>query len=56
MIPGEGLEHRLESLQPFGICMTVADEDLRARWGSHRVPPFVTAEERLAWRDMRFGN
>ena len=34
MIAGEGREHDLESLQPPGILMPVADEDLRALWGS----------------------
>jgi hypothetical protein len=36
--------------------MTIADEHLRARWGSHGVPPFLTAEEQLTHRDVPFGS
>ena len=56
MIAGEGSQHNLESCQPLGILMTIADEHLRARWCSHGVPPFLTAEEQLTHRDVPFGS
>src|SRR5262245_11534911 len=44
---GERPQHDLESPQPFGIRMTIANEDLSALWGSHGVPPFLTADDQL---------
>ena len=56
MIAGERSQHNLKSCQPFIIRMTIADEDLRARLGSHRVPPLLTAEEWLTCRGVLFGS
>jgi hypothetical protein len=47
LIPGQRSQYNLQSFQPFGIIMTIADEHLRARWDSHGVPRVFTMEERF---------
>ena len=57
VITSKGLEHCLEALQPSGIPMAIADEDLGTLRDSHRLPPHLScAELRLTCRGVLFGS
>jgi hypothetical protein len=43
VIASEGPQHGLESLQPSGILMAIAYDDLGALWGRHGVSPLTHA-------------
>jgi len=54
LIAGELAQHDLESFHPFAILIIVVNEDLGAIWGSHEVPPFLTAEKQLIYWGVPF--
>ena len=49
VIAGQGRHRGRESLQPLGILMAIANENLGTLWGKHGVPHDSGKQQQLTW-------